>query len=116
MWRKNSLHPLRQAGVDTLILGCTHYPLMEEVIAQVMGPDVTLISSAAETAQEAKAILTQQQLLAERPVNCRHRFLSAANLTLLRSKLQPCLTIGRKLTRLSSLKPAYLSCHVHTLQ
>lgn len=69
------LHPLRQAGVDTLILGCTHYPLMEEVIAQVMGPDVTLISSAAETAQEAKAILTQQQLLRHEAGELpRHRF------------------------------------------
>ena len=48
---------------------------MEEVIAQVMGPDVTLISSAAETAQEAKAILTQQQLLRHEAGELpRHRF------------------------------------------
>ena len=38
------LAPLKEAGVDTLILGCTHYPLLEEVISDYMGPDVTLIA------------------------------------------------------------------------
>ena len=42
------LAPLRAAGVDTLILGCTHYPLLSEVISKIMGPDVTLINSGAE--------------------------------------------------------------------
>lgn len=45
------LAPLKDAGVDTLILGCTHYPLLEEVIADFMGPDVTLIDSGAEAAE-----------------------------------------------------------------
>ena len=44
------LSPLRDAGVDTLILGCTHYPLIAAAIQYVMGPEVTLISSAEETA------------------------------------------------------------------
>ena len=47
------LAPLKDAGVDTLILGCTHYPLLEEVIADFMGPDVTLIDSGAEAANLA---------------------------------------------------------------
>ena len=42
------LAPLKETGVDTLILGCTHYPLLEEVISDYMGPDVTLIDSGAE--------------------------------------------------------------------
>ncbi len=44
------LTPLRDAGIDTLILGCTHYPLLEEVIAGFMGPGVTLVSPGAEAA------------------------------------------------------------------
>ena len=45
------LAQLREAGVDTLILGCTHYPLLREVISKVMGRGVTLIDSGAETAK-----------------------------------------------------------------
>ena len=44
------LAPLKHAGVDTLVLGCTHYPLMSAAIQYVMGEDVTLVSSAEETA------------------------------------------------------------------
>lgn len=47
------LAPLKAAGVDTLILGCTHYPLLEEVIGAYMGPEVTLIDSGAEAANLA---------------------------------------------------------------
>jgi len=44
------LAPVREAGVDTLVLGCTHYPMLAGAISYVMGPDVTLVSSAEETA------------------------------------------------------------------
>ena len=47
------LAPLKAAGVDTLILGCTHYPLLEDVIGACMGPEVTLIDSGAEAANLA---------------------------------------------------------------
>ena len=47
------LAPLKAAGVDTLILGCTHYPLLEKVIGAYMGPEVTLIDSGAEAANLA---------------------------------------------------------------
>ena len=50
---KEYLTPLKDAGVGTLILGCTHYPLLEEVIGDFMGPDVTLIDSGAEAANLA---------------------------------------------------------------
>jgi len=46
------LDPVRAAGVDTLVLGCTHYPLLTGVISYVMGDDVTLVSSAEETAKD----------------------------------------------------------------
>lgn len=51
------LAPVRAAGVDTLVLGCTHYPLLARTISDVMGPDVVLVSSADETAFEVRASL-----------------------------------------------------------
>lgn len=51
------LAPMRAAAVDTLVLGCTHYPLLARVIGDVMGRDVVLVSSADETAFEARRIL-----------------------------------------------------------
>jgi len=55
------LAPLRDAGVDTLVLGCTHYPLLARTIADVMGPDVVLVSSADETAFEVRVRLTERR-------------------------------------------------------
>ncbi|GFP19976.1 glutamate racemase [Candidatus Hakubella thermalkaliphila] len=68
------LRPLREAGVDALILGCTHYPLMANVIRAVMGPAVKLISSAQETALEAQEILVRLNLLGPASAAARHRF------------------------------------------
>lgn len=51
------LFPMVDAGVDTIILGCTHYPLLQPLIQQVVGPDVTLISSADATATEVEEVL-----------------------------------------------------------
>ncbi len=56
------LAPLRQAGVDTLILGCTHYPLLKNQIAQHMGPEVVLVDSAESLALAAEALLVSKQL------------------------------------------------------
>lgn len=57
------LEPLRAAQVDTLVLGCTHYPLLTGVISYVMGEDVTLVSSAEETAKDVYRTLVQHDLL-----------------------------------------------------
>lgn len=57
------LDELRQAGVDSLVLGCTHYPLLKKIIAETMGPQVTLVDSAEETARTVAAILQDKQLL-----------------------------------------------------
>ena len=57
------LQPLKDAGVDTLILGCTHYPLLSGVIQYVMGEDVVLISSAEATANEVYARLIDLDLV-----------------------------------------------------
>ncbi|WRS26615.1 glutamate racemase [Oscillospiraceae bacterium MB08-C2-2] len=60
------LKPLAQADIDTLILGCTHYPLFYEAIAEIMGPAVTLIDSGAEAARETRRLLEQHDLLTSR--------------------------------------------------
>ncbi len=57
------LAPMRAAGVDTLVLGCTHYPLLTGVISYVMGEDVTLVSSAEETAKDVYGTLVRHDLL-----------------------------------------------------
>jgi glutamate racemase len=53
---------LRASGIDTLVLGCTHYPLLKPVISKVMGAGVTLIDSAAETAREVSEQLSSRGL------------------------------------------------------
>ena len=59
------LASLRQEGIDTLILGCTHYPLLKDVIANVMGPGVALIDSGEESAKELQRLLTASDSLGE---------------------------------------------------
>jgi glutamate racemase len=56
------LGPIRDAGVDTLVLGCTHYPLLTGAISYVMGQDVTLVSSAEETAKDVYRTLVEHNL------------------------------------------------------
>jgi len=57
------LNPLIKKRVDTLVLGCTHYPLLKNIISQTMGKDVKLIDSAEETAKEVKIFLQRHDLL-----------------------------------------------------
>ncbi|MGH2808806.1 MAG: glutamate racemase [Actinomycetota bacterium] len=75
------LAPLKEAGIDTLILGCTHYPLLSGVIQYVMGDGVVLISSAEVTANEVYARLKDSELLRrdERPGD--HRFITSSDAT-----------------------------------
>ena len=59
------LEPLQRAKVDTLVLGCTHYPLLAGVLQIVLGPDVTLVSSAEETAKDVFRVLMTNDLARE---------------------------------------------------
>ena len=59
------LTPLKEAGVDTLILGCTHYPLLTDVIGGIMGPGVELVSAGEESAFELKRMLKARGLRAD---------------------------------------------------
>ena len=60
------LAPLKEAGVDTLVLGCTHYPLLQDVIAAQMGPQVRLVNAGAEGARAAAARLAADDALSGR--------------------------------------------------
>jgi glutamate racemase len=72
------LMPLKEVGVDTLILGCTHYPLLTGVIKYVMGDDVVLISSAEVTAEEVYVKLRDSDLLTPSTVGGTHRFIASS--------------------------------------
>ncbi|MGH2735608.1 MAG: glutamate racemase [Actinomycetota bacterium] len=72
------LGELKRHGVDTLILGCTHYPLLKGVIQFVMGPDVVLVSSAEVTATEVFGRLHNENLLNAKDEPGRHRFISSS--------------------------------------
>lgn len=72
------LKPLKAARVDTVILGCTHYPLLKAVIGKVLGKGVALIDSAQQVAVEVKEILTNDGLL-NRMRRGRHKFYVSDN-------------------------------------
>ncbi|MDE5738452.1 MAG: glutamate racemase [Oscillospiraceae bacterium] len=59
------LTPIRNAGADTLIMGCTHYPIIRDIIADIMGSHVNLISAGEEAAKYAKKCLAEQDLLTD---------------------------------------------------
>lgn len=68
------LQPFLENGVDTLILGCTHYPLLKNVLRRIMGSAVNLVDSGVETARTVKEILESKHLLAETGRIPEHRF------------------------------------------
>ncbi|RLB06996.1 MAG: glutamate racemase [Deltaproteobacteria bacterium] len=73
------LHPLREEMIDTLVLGCTHYPLLEEVIKETMGEEVCLVNSAKETAKEVKRILEEKDLTNQKTREGTHKFFVTDN-------------------------------------
>jgi glutamate racemase len=83
------LAPVREAGVDTLVLGCTHYPLLARTIGDVMGRDVVLVSSADETAFAVRELLAHgsspdgQGHVRARPP--RHAFVTSGDVTTFRT-------------------------------
>jgi glutamate racemase len=68
------LGSLKENGIDTLVLGCTHYPLLKDMIQEVMGDNVTLIDSATATAGEVKEYLERNDLLRTEDKKVNHKF------------------------------------------
>lgn len=85
------LAPLREAKVDALLLGCTHYPFLARTLSDVMGRDVVLVSSADETAFEVRALLAGTDLARSADAGPgRHRWLSSGDVDWFRA-------LGRRL-------------------
>jgi glutamate racemase len=76
------LAPLRTRGVDTVLLGCTHYPFLARTIADVMGRGVVLVSAAEETAFEVRSILADTGLVRRTGGKGSHRFVSSGDVDL----------------------------------
>ena len=68
------LQPLMRQRIDTLILGCTHYPLLASTIQRVLGPRVALVDSARQTASEVRGVLLGSDTLCDRRTKPRYRF------------------------------------------
>jgi glutamate racemase len=74
------LAPMIEANIDTLVLGCTHYPLLTGVISYVMGNDVSLVSSAEETAKDLYRVLVENDLLrSDSATPPTHKFLATGD-------------------------------------
>jgi glutamate racemase len=71
--------PLKRAGVDTVILGCTHYPLIRPIFQRVFGRDVTLVFSAEETAREVAETLARKRIENEPEREGSYRFLTTGD-------------------------------------
>jgi glutamate racemase len=74
---RSYLAPLQAQRIDTLILGCTHYPYLRAGIGAILGPAVALVDPAAETVREMKAILQERGMLRRRISPPRHRFIAS---------------------------------------
>lgn len=82
---EQALTPLLENQVDTLILGCTHYPLLVPMIQKVMGKQTQLISSADETAREVSTILFHKNLMSQQFGRPEHKFFTSGHVHLFQS-------------------------------
>ena len=76
---RDYLDPLKRTGIDTLVLGCTHFPLLAPAIKQVMGRNVRIISSAEETARDVAGTMKSRRTLAPTANVARHRFMTTGD-------------------------------------
>lgn len=76
---QRELEPLKNISLDTLILGCTHYPIIVDLIQKAVGDDVVLISSAEETASELSSILALNHQLVSEHSEPAHRFFTTGS-------------------------------------
>jgi glutamate racemase len=73
------LTPLLDAGIDQLVLGCTHYPFLGPAIQRIAGPEVTLIDPAPAVARQVGRVLAQRSLLAPAGQQGRHQFFTSGD-------------------------------------
>ena len=75
---RDYLDPIKRCKIDTLVLGCTHYPLLTSLVRSVLGPDISIISSAEETARDVAEFLSRRRQLASETNMPRYRFATTA--------------------------------------
>lgn len=75
---RDYLEPLRRCEIDTLVLGCTHYPMLKALIGGVIGHNVLLVSSAEEMAKEVRETLSMRGELAHEGNIAKHEFFTSA--------------------------------------
>ena len=68
------LTDIKKSGIDTMILGCTHYPILRDTIQKTMGAKINLIDPGEETAKEVKKVLSERNLLNKQKKNGYHKF------------------------------------------
>lgn len=73
------LTPLKDKDIDTLVLGCTHFPLIQDLIADILGPDIALISSAEEVARDVMEALSRKGNKAQEGANPSYEFYTTSN-------------------------------------
>jgi len=73
------VQPLILKGIDTLVLGCTHYPFLSDIIAEYAGDDVTLVDPAMETIEELADLMEQKDILNHNPYNGSREFYVSGN-------------------------------------
>jgi len=95
------LAPLKEKGIDTLILGCTHYPLLSGLLQLELGPDVVLVSSAEETAKDVYAELLRAGSLRDEPTPAHHEFLTTGDAEPFRDLAE--LFLGRELAQVKAV-------------
>jgi glutamate racemase len=95
------LAPLKEERIDTLILGCTHYPLLSGLLQLELGPDVVLVSSAEETAKDVYAALLRDDRLRTDPSSPRHEFMTTGEVEPFRSLAE--LFLGRELDHVDAV-------------
>lgn len=79
------LIPLKNEGVDTLVLGCTHYPILQETIHSVMGPEVTLVSSALEVAKVVRDVINETNICRDKDIKPVYRYYTSDSVELFES-------------------------------
>lgn len=99
------LLPLKKAGVDTLVLGCTHYPFVAPLIREIWAEDVSLIDPAPAVARRARQVLASSGLLAKHPDRGTDRFLTTGDAEAFQQQLHHLLDLQVYATRVPPFLP-----------
>lgn len=82
------VEPMLAAGADVIVLGCTHYPFVIDVVRRIAGPEVTVIDPAPAVARQVERVLDARGLRASRDFGARHRFVTSGSVRALASALE----------------------------